>query len=69
MTAHGIVIHGETNVAGLMAPQASLLYGRTVAALVGHLVKDGVLAFDPTDEIAAAACVTHAGELRVPIAA
>jgi NAD(P) transhydrogenase subunit alpha len=64
VVAGGVTIHGETNVPGLMAAQASLLYGRTAAALVQHLVKGGQLALDFEDEITRAACVTHAGEVR-----
>lgn len=63
--AHGVLIHGERNVPGLMAAQASLLYGRTVAALVQHLVANGRLRLDFADEITRSVCVTHDGQVRV----
>jgi NAD(P) transhydrogenase subunit alpha len=66
--AYGVTIHGETNVPGLMPAQASLLYGRTVAALIRHLAPGGDLALDFEDEIVREACVSHAGRALGPVA-
>jgi len=60
----GVVVIGAGNLPSRMAPAASTAYARTVTALLAHLVKDGEVVVDTTDEIQAAIVVTHAG--RVP---
>jgi NAD(P) transhydrogenase subunit alpha len=60
----GVTIIGATNLAATVPLHASLTYGRNVHAFLEHLLKDGQLAIDLTDEIAGAMCVTHAGAVR-----
>ena len=49
-----------------MATAASNAYARNVAALVGVLVRDGVVTIDPADEIQAGVVVTRAGSIVNP---
>lgn len=62
---HGVRILGPVNLPATMPFHASQMYGRNVATFVQHLVKDGQLNVDLTDEITAATCVTHAGSVRL----
>jgi len=55
---HGVIIHGPVDLPGTMPTHASQLYSRNVTALVQHLVKDGKLNLDFSDEIVKATCVT-----------
>ncbi|HZI64293.1 MAG TPA: Re/Si-specific NAD(P)(+) transhydrogenase subunit alpha [Thermoanaerobaculia bacterium] len=58
------VLHGEvtilapTNLAAMMAADASTIYSRNVLALLLHVLRDGQVALDPADEIVGAALVT-----------
>jgi NAD(P) transhydrogenase subunit alpha len=66
-TANGVKIVGYANLAGRIAADASNLYARNLTAFAGLLLtKDGVLAPDLTDEILAAALVTHDGAIVHP---
>jgi NAD(P) transhydrogenase subunit alpha len=58
----GVTIIGAGNLPAGMAPAASTAYARNLAALLTHLVRDGVLTIDPADEIAAAVVLTRGGE-------
>jgi NAD(P) transhydrogenase subunit alpha len=60
-TSNGVIIVGWANLPGRIAADASALYARNLAAFVGLLIKDGVLAVDLEDEILKAAIVTNAG--------
>jgi NAD(P) transhydrogenase subunit alpha len=40
------------------------MYAKNLMALLQHLISDGELRLDFTDEITHGACVTHAGEIR-----
>jgi NAD(P) transhydrogenase subunit alpha len=62
----GVSIVGFTNLASLIASDASRLYARNVTALLQHLAPDGELALDFEDEITAGACV--AGKPERPAA-
>jgi proton-translocating NAD(P)+ transhydrogenase subunit alpha len=55
----GVTIVGLTNLASLMAADASRLYARNVSALLLHLAPGGELTLDFDDEITAGACVTR----------
>ena len=44
-----------------MAFHASQMFGRNILELLKHLVKDGALTLDPTDEITGAMMMTHDG--------
>ena len=61
VVAHGVTIHGPTNLPATMPVHASQLYARNVTELLRELVKDGALALDFDDEVVRSACVTHGG--------
>ena len=62
--AHGgVTIAGPLNVAATMPFHASQLYAKNVLALFDHLVKDGTLNLDMSDEITRGVCVTANGEI------
>jgi len=63
IVAHGVIIHGPTNLPATVPVHASQLYARNVSELLRELVKDGALKLDFADEIVKGACVTHAGEI------
>jgi NAD(P) transhydrogenase subunit alpha len=46
---------------------ASQMYSRNVAAVIGHIVKDGVLTLDADDEITGAACLTGVHPARTSL--
>jgi proton-translocating NAD(P)+ transhydrogenase subunit alpha len=58
-----VVIIGTRNVPSTMPLHASQLLARNVANLLLHLVKDGAIAIDLTDDITKGCCVTHGGEI------
>lgn len=60
----GVTVLGPTNLPSRVATDASEMYARNVASLLGLLVDDGVLNLDLENEILDGACVTHAGEVR-----
>ncbi len=64
VTHTGVTIVGLTNVASLMASDASRLYARNVSALLDHLAPEGTLTLDFEDEITAGACVAGAPETK-----
>lgn len=64
VVAHGVTIIGPINLPSSMPIHASQLYAKNVSTLVQLLVKDQALNLDFADDIIAAACVTHAGEIR-----
>jgi NAD(P) transhydrogenase subunit alpha len=49
-----------------MAGEASTLYARNVAALVGLMIADGSLAVDAGDEVVGGALLTHGGDVINP---
>jgi H+-translocating NAD(P) transhydrogenase subunit alpha len=55
----GVTVVGLTNLASLMAMDASRLYARNVSSLLQHLAPGGELTLDFEDEITAGACVTQ----------
>jgi NAD(P) transhydrogenase subunit alpha len=60
----GVTILGPTDLPSRLPGQASEMYARNVSALVRHLVRDGELQMDLADEIVAACCITHEGQVR-----
>ena len=52
------------NMPSLLAQDASELYAKNVAALLGLMVKDNVVSLDWDDEVLAATVLTHAGQPR-----
>jgi NAD(P) transhydrogenase subunit alpha len=64
VVAHGVTIHGPTNLPSTMPVHASQLYARNVSELLREcLSKEGALALDFGNEVLAGACVTHAGAI------
>ncbi|MEM7494649.1 MAG: NAD(P)(+) transhydrogenase (Re/Si-specific) subunit alpha, partial [Myxococcota bacterium] len=57
----GVIVLGPTNLAAQLAPDASLLYARNVAALLELLIHDGQLHPYVNDDIIAAACIARGG--------
>ncbi len=62
--ADGILILGWRNLPATVPTTASQVLARNVAAIVGHLVKDGKPSFDFADEITDRSCAIHGGEVR-----
>jgi len=60
---HGVVIMGPLNVPSSMAPQASQLFSRNVAAYIGAIVKDGRLNLDLNDQLVRDPMVIANGEV------
>ena len=60
VTDNRVTILGPTNLPSTLPHDASLMYSKNVAALLGLIVKDGRLALDEEDEIVRGALVTRA---------
>jgi proton-translocating NAD(P)+ transhydrogenase subunit alpha len=60
---YGVTIVGTTNLPSTMPYDASRLYSRNVLTLLQHLIKDGALNFDYSDEITRGTTLTHDGEI------
>ena len=61
---HGVTLIGTTNLPATMPVHASQMYAKNLLTLVQHLVSDGQLTLDFTDEITHESCMTHAGTIR-----
>jgi NAD(P) transhydrogenase subunit alpha len=66
LTENGVTVIGADNLPATVPTAASAAYSRNLAALLSHLVRDGELVLDPTDEIQAGVLVTHAGRIVNP---
>lgn len=62
----GVTVMGPLNLASTVPYHASQMYGRNVAALLKHLIRDGSLVLDLEDEITRETLVTHAGAVVNP---
>jgi NAD(P) transhydrogenase subunit alpha len=60
---HGVTIIGWFNLASTVPYHASQMYARNISAFLFHLVKDGKLRLDRSDEIVRETLLTHDGEL------
>jgi NAD(P) transhydrogenase subunit alpha len=69
VTANGVTVIGAQNLAAAVPTAASNAYSRNISALLLHLVSEGALAIDTTDEIQAGVVVTHGGEVVHPAVA
>jgi NAD(P) transhydrogenase subunit alpha len=67
VVADGVTVIGAGNLPSTMAPGASAAYSRNITALLAHLVHDGRVGVDLTDEIVAAVVVTHGGAVVHPM--
>ena len=63
IVAHGVTIMGEINLASGVPYHASQMYARNVTAFLQHLVKDGKLQLNLSDEIVRDTLVTREGEV------
>jgi NAD(P) transhydrogenase subunit alpha len=61
--AHGVVILGPVNLPSSMAYHASQMYARNATAYLFHLLEQGKVRLDLTDELTRAPLVTHGGEV------
>lgn len=64
--AHGVTILGPQNVPALVAYHASQTYSKNITTFLTHLVKDGQVVIDTTDEITADTLITRDGEVVQP---
>jgi NAD(P) transhydrogenase subunit alpha len=69
VTPNGVTILGAENLAASVPTAASNAYSRNISALLLHLVTDGTLKIDTTDEIQAGVVVAHGGEVVHPAVA
>jgi NAD(P) transhydrogenase subunit alpha len=60
---HGVVIIGPTNLPSTVPVHASQMYARTVTSFLLHLLKDGGIHLDLSDELTRGPLVTHQGEI------
>src|SRR6266702_1249475 len=61
---NGVIVLGPLNLPSTVPLHASQMYARNVASFLLHVVQDGRLNLDFSDEIIGETCVTHAGEVR-----
>ncbi len=60
---HGVLIAGPLNLPSSMAYHASEMYSRTVFNYLSHLVKDGKVQLDLSDQLTSGPLVTHEGQV------
>jgi NAD(P) transhydrogenase subunit alpha len=63
VVVHGVTIIGWFNLASSVPYHASQMYSRNVSAFLMHLVKDGKLRLDTSDEIVRETLLTEGGEV------
>ena len=61
---NGVTIIGPINLPSSMPIHASQLYAKNLSSLAQLMIKDKTLDLNFEDDIIAAACITHAGEIR-----
>jgi NAD(P) transhydrogenase subunit alpha len=69
VTPGGVTVIGAGNLPAAMPAAASTAYARNIAALLGHLARDGALVVDLADEIQAGVVIAHAGGVVQPATA
>jgi NAD(P) transhydrogenase subunit alpha len=60
---HGVTIIGLTNLPATMPASATAMYAKNMQTLLTHLIKDGAINLDFTDEITRGATITHGGKV------
>src|SRR6187399_100634 len=63
VTDNGVTIIAPTNLPATMPAGASAFYARNISALLLHMVKDGSLDIDLSDEITGAVVISHGGKV------
>jgi NAD(P) transhydrogenase subunit alpha len=66
VTGNGVTIVGAENLAATVPAAASAAYSRNISAMLLHLIRDGALAIDPSDEIQAGVVIAHDGAVVHP---
>ena len=61
--SHGVRIIGLTNLPAMMPGSATQMYAKNIQTLLRHLIKDGRVTLDLTDEITRGATITHQGKV------
>jgi NAD(P) transhydrogenase subunit alpha len=61
--AHGVTILGPVNLPGTVPYHASQMFGRNVLTLLQHLLHEGEIVINPSDEITGAMLITHEGKV------
>ncbi len=69
VTENGVTLIGAGNLAATVPGAASAAFARNVSSLLLHMVADGALAIDPSDDIQAGVVITHGGEVIHPATA
>lgn len=69
VTDNHVTIIGADNLPATMPAAASAAYARNITSLLAHLVDDGALVIDRTDEIQAGVVITHDGTVVHPATA
>jgi H+-translocating NAD(P) transhydrogenase subunit alpha len=69
LTEHGVRIMAPDNLPASVPISASQFYARNLQALLLHLVKDGQLVLDTSDEITAGVLITQGGKVVHPATA
>jgi len=69
VTENGVTIIGAQNLPSTVPTAASNAYSRNISALLLHMVSDGTLRIDTSDEIQAGVVVTHDGQVVHPAVA
>jgi NAD(P) transhydrogenase subunit alpha len=61
--AHGVTLHGPTNLASAIPFNASQMYSRNLVTFLGHLIDEGKIELDLEDELTSGPLVTHEGRI------
>jgi NAD(P) transhydrogenase subunit alpha len=69
VTENGVTLVGAGNLAATVPGAASAAFARNVSSLLLHMVADGTLTIDPSDDIQAGVVITHGGEVIHPATA
>jgi NAD(P) transhydrogenase subunit alpha len=69
VTENGVTLIGAGNLAATVPGAASAAYARNVSSLVLHMVADGGLHIDPSDDIQAGVVIAHDGAVIHPATA
>jgi NAD(P) transhydrogenase subunit alpha len=69
VTGNGVTIIGAHNLASTVGAAASAAYSRNISALLLHMVKDGSLVIDTSDEIQAGVVISHDATVAHPVVA
>lgn len=66
VAAHGVTILGPTNLPATVPADASQMYAKNLATFLGHLVRDGEMPVDMSDEITRETLLARGGEVVHP---